>query len=38
MKKKKMHREIRVGKHLFLKVKAKESSLKLGIFPKIARR
>jgi hypothetical protein len=29
------HREFRVGEHVFLKVKDKRSSLKLGSFPKL---
>jgi hypothetical protein len=33
-----MHREFKVGEHVFLKVKAKKSSLKLGSCPKLAAR
>jgi len=33
-----MHREFKVGEHVFLKVKSKKSSLKLGIFSKLAAR
>jgi hypothetical protein len=29
------HKEFRMGEHVFLKVKAKRSSLKLGSFPKL---
>ena len=32
------NREVKVGDHLFLKVKAKRSSLKLGSCPKLAMR
>jgi hypothetical protein len=32
------HREFKVGEHVFLKVKSKRSSLKLGSFPKLAAR
>jgi hypothetical protein len=34
--KKRKNNEIKVGENVFLKVKAKRSSLKLGIFPKLA--
>jgi hypothetical protein len=34
--KKRTNREFKVGEHVFLKVKAKRSSLKLGSFPKLA--
>jgi hypothetical protein len=33
-----IYREFNVGKHVFLKVKAKRSSLRLGSFPKLAAR
>jgi hypothetical protein len=35
---KRTNREFKVGEHVFLKVKAKRSSLKLGSFPKLAAR
>jgi hypothetical protein len=33
-----MHGEFRVGEHVFLKVKAKKSSVRLGSYPKLAMR
>jgi hypothetical protein len=36
--KKRTHIEFRVGEHVFLKVKSKRSSLKLGICPKLVER
>jgi hypothetical protein len=36
--KRRTHRKFKVGEHVFLKVKAKRSSLKLGSFPKLATR
>jgi hypothetical protein len=36
--KRRTHREFKVGENVFLKVKAKRSSLKLGSFPKLEER
>jgi hypothetical protein len=36
--KRRRHREFKVGEHVFLKVKATRSSLKLGSFPKLVAR